>query len=77
MISPRAKDVSILRVFVPSLMASWMRWQVHGLSRLKLCPLQRFEDKLSRLSQHLQSQSQINVGHISRQLTMAKEVLPS
>lgn len=32
----QGKDVSILRVFGRGLMAPWMRWQVHGLSRMKL-----------------------------------------
>jgi hypothetical protein len=39
------------------------------------CPLQCFAGKLKRLSKHLQSWSQKNVGNIKRQVLMAKEIL--
>jgi hypothetical protein len=39
------------------------------------CPLQILADKIKRLSCHLQSWSQRNVGNIKEQLQLAKEII--
>jgi hypothetical protein len=59
----------VLDGFIDEVASSWSQ------SDEATCPLQRFADKLSRLSQQLQSWSQKKVGHISRQLSMAKGIL--